>query len=57
MKISVTFDLDKQDRVGIANYLKGCEDGDNPPADYKTCKDWILYTLEGELTVLDFHGK
>ena len=55
MQISVTFDLDKQDRVGIANYYKGCLDGDNPPADYKECKDWIINRLYGELSVLDFY--
>ena len=55
MKIRVTFDLDKDCRIGIANYCKGHWDGDNPPADYKDCKSWIEAIIDGELSVLDFY--
>lgn len=55
MKIRVTFDLDKDCRIGIANYYKGCWDGDQTPADYKDCKSWIEAIVDGELSVLDFY--
>ena len=55
MKINITFDLSKDNRIGIANYTKGHWDGDNPPADYKDCKSWIEAIIDGELSVLDFY--
>ena len=55
MKINITFDLNKANRIGIANYTKGHWEGDNPPADYKDCKSWIEAIIDGELSVLDFY--
>ena len=55
MKIRITIDLDKEQRICIANYYKSCWDGNNPPADYETCKNWIEATIDGELTELPFY--
>ena len=55
MKIRITFDLNKANRIGIANYTKCHLEGDNPPADYKDCKSWIEAIIDGELSVLDFY--
>ena len=56
MKIRITIDLDKYNRIGIANFNKGhWDDGDNPPADYKDCKSWIEAIIDGELTDLPFY--
>ena len=54
MKITITLDLDEQDRIGIANYYEGCKDGDNLPAELETCKEWIIDKLGYELTLLPF---
>ena len=55
MKISITFDLNKANRIGIANYTKGHWEADNPPANYQDCKSWIEAIIDGELSVLDFY--
>ena len=55
MKIRITFNLDKDNRIGIANYFEDHWEGDNPPADYKDCKSWIEAIVDGELSVLDFY--
>tara|TARA_Y100000739_G_C20598500_1_gene461667 strand:- start:253 stop:474 length:222 start_codon:yes stop_codon:yes gene_type:complete len=55
MKIRITFDLDEYTRRGIANNYNDCKEGDNPPADYETCKSWIESIISGETESLSFY--
>ena len=55
MKIRITFDLSEDARIGIANRYNDYSEGDNPPADYETCRDWIECIVEGETCNLDWY--
>ena len=55
MKIRITFDLSKEARIGIANYFNCDSEGNNPPADYETCKDWIQLTVGADIEALPWY--